>query len=191
VASHHLIDTYLGALAKRLPADTVDELADGLIETFQRHLAGGEDRETAAAMAIAEFGEPDVVLTAFVRQAPGRRIARVLLYSGPIVGLCWATTLAVSHAWTWPVPEVLRVAFAVTLLAVVATLIVAATGLRSYRRTRLAAHAGLGLIALDSAMLATVALVAPPFVWPMALAIPASLTRIALTTRSMPPLLAR
>jgi hypothetical protein len=36
-----------------------------------------------------------------------------------------------------------------------------------------------------------VALIAPPFVWPLALAVPASLARIALTARMLPRLLAR
>jgi hypothetical protein len=75
------------------------------------------------------------------------------------------------------------------LLAVVTALAVAATGSRSYRRTRIAAPAGLGLIALDTGVLAAVVLIAPPFVWPMALAIPASLTRITLTVRAIPALL--
>ena len=37
MASHQLIDAYLGSVAPRLPADTVDELADGLTETYRRH----------------------------------------------------------------------------------------------------------------------------------------------------------
>lgn len=36
MASHHLIQEHLAELARHLPADTVDELADGLIETWQR-----------------------------------------------------------------------------------------------------------------------------------------------------------
>jgi hypothetical protein len=37
VAGHHLIDGYLAALARRLPTDAVDELA----ETYGRHLSSG------------------------------------------------------------------------------------------------------------------------------------------------------
>jgi hypothetical protein len=191
MAGHHLIDAYLAALARRLPADAVDELADGLEETFGRHLSSGLDPDRAARAAIAEFGDPDLVLGAFVRQAPGRRVARILLCLGPAVGACWAAALAESHAWTWPVAVPLRLGFGVTLLAVVTALVFAATGLSGYRRTRLTAFAGLGLITLDGAMLATVLLIAPPFAWPMALCIPASLTRIMLTMRVMPRLLAR
>jgi hypothetical protein len=191
MASHHLIDAYLRTLARRLPADTVDELADGLIETYQRHRLAGLEEHGAAQAAIAEFGAPEEVIAAFVCQAPGRRAAWALLCSGPIVGLCWGTTLMVDHAWTWPVPAGLRTAFGATLLAVIAMLVLAVTGRRSYRRTRIAAGAGLGMIGLDSAILATILVVAPPFVWPMALAVPASLTRITLTARLLPQLLAR
>ena len=191
MAGHHLIDGYLATLTRRLPADAVDELADGLTETYLRHRSAGLEPDAAARAAITEFGRPEVVMAAFVRQAPGRRAALMLLCSGPIVGLCWGTALVVGHAWTWPVPTVLRAAFGVTLLAVITMLVLAATGQRSYRRTRIAAGAGLCLIGLDGAILTTVVLIAPPFVWPMALAVPASLTRMALTARVMPRLLAR
>jgi hypothetical protein len=190
VASHALIDAYLATLARRLPADVVDELADGLIETCARHESAGLPPDAAARAAITEFGRPEVVTAAFVRQAPGRRVALALLCSGPVVGLSWAAVLIVGHAWTWPVPAGLGAVFAATLVSVVAMLVLAATARRSYRRTRIAAGAGLGLIGLDSAILTMVVLVAP-FVWPMVLAVPASLTRVALTARVMPRLLAR
>jgi hypothetical protein len=44
---------------------------------------------------------------------------------------------------------------------------------------------------LDGAILTTLVLIAPPFAWPMALAVPASLARMTLTARAMPQLLAR
>lgn len=43
---------------------------------------------------------------------------------------------------------------------------------------------------LDGAMLAALWLLAPPFVWPMALAVPASVVRMALTARAVPRLFA-
>jgi hypothetical protein len=191
VAGHYLIDAYLTALARRLPANAVDELDDGLTETYQRHRQAGLDPDAAARAAVTEFGELDLVVAAFVRQAPGRRAAWALLGSGPIVGLCWGTALVVDHAWTWPIPTVLRVAFGLTLLAVIGMLVLAATGRRSYRRTRLTAGAGLGMIGLDGAILTTLVLIGPPFAWPMALAVPASLVRMTLTARAVPRLLAR
>jgi hypothetical protein len=191
MAGNDLIDAYLATLARRLPPDAVDELADGLTETYRRHGRTGLGPEAAAGAAIAEFGRPEIVVAAFVRQAPGRRAALMLLCSGPIVGPCWAAVLVAGNAWAWPVPTVLRMTFCVTLLAVVTMLVLAATARGSYRRTRFTAGAGLGLIGLDGATLTVLVLIAPPFVWPMALAVPASLIRIALTARMMPRLLAR
>ncbi len=190
MAGHHLIDGYLAIMARRLPADAVDELTDGLTETYQRYLSDGRDPDAAANAAIAEFGEPDLILDSFVRQSAGRRTARALLCSGPAVGGCWAAALIVGHAWSWPVPALPRLAFGLTLLAVIATLAIAATARRSYRRTRITAAAGLGLIAIDVTMLATAGFVAPAFRWPVALAVAASLTRATLTARAMPRLLA-
>ena len=88
MASHHLIDAYLATLARQLPADAVDELADGLAETYQHHRSTGLEPDIAARNSIAEFGTPDLVTEAFVRHAPGRRAALMLLGTGPIIGLC-------------------------------------------------------------------------------------------------------
>src|SRR5207247_1349905 len=71
MAGHQLTDAYLGALARRLPADVVDELADGLTEAYLRHVSSGLDRDAAAGAAVAEFGEPDEVVAAFVQHSPG------------------------------------------------------------------------------------------------------------------------
>lgn len=191
MAGHPVIDRYVAGLAGRLPADTVDELADGLNETFDRHLTAGREPNDAARAAVAEFGEPALVVATFVRQAPGRRAARGLLAAGPVVGGCWAATLVQSHAWRWPVPVAVRLAFGVTLVVVVAVLLVAATGIGSYRRTRWAAAAGVGMIGLDVAALTAVAVVAPPFAWPLAVAASASLTRVMATARFVPRILHR
>lgn len=190
MAGHDLIDAYLAAITRRLPADAVDELVDGLTETYLRYLSTGLDSDGAARAAITEFGGPDQVVAAFVRHSPGRRTALMLLCSGPAVGVCWGAALVLDNAWIWPVPTPVRLTFAMTLLAVIAGLAVAAIGSASYRRTELAAVAGVGVVALDCGMLAAVALVAPPFAWPMILAIPASLIRLTLTTRALPRILA-
>jgi hypothetical protein len=191
VAGHHLIDGYLATLAEQLPYDAVDELADGLAETFNRHLSTAMEPDMAARAAIAEFGEPGLVVAAFVRHSPGRRTARALLCLGPAVGVCWAAALIDGHAWDWPVPVAVRLMFGTALLVIVAALVLAATGHTSYRRTRITAMAALGVICLDGGILATVLLAAPAFAWPMTFAVTASLTRIALTTRAMPKLLTR
>ena len=104
------------------------------------------------------------------------------MFTGPLVGLCWAATLAAGHAWRWPVPVPVRIATAAMLLTVIAALALAATA-RTWRRIRIAALAGLGLVALDATLVAAVVALRPGFVWPMVLAVPASLARLAFTTR--------
>jgi hypothetical protein len=186
MASHPLIDTHLADLARLLPADAVDELADGLTETWHHHLATGRPSADAARAAIAEFGSATQITEAFVINCPGRRMARILLRTGPFVGVCWGASLVSARAWEWPIPGPAAGVAAVTLLAVVAALITSATSRRSYRRARLGTAGGIGLIALDLTMLAAVILVAPTMVWPMLVAVPVSLARIGVTLRSLP-----
>jgi hypothetical protein len=191
VAGHALIERHLAELARRLPTPVVDELADGLTETYHRQLARGLDPAAAADAAIAEFGHPDQILAAFTHQAPGRRTALALLATGPVLAACWGPSLIIGHVWAWPIPPAVAPAFGLTLLGVVALLAAAATAQHNYARTRLAGIGAIGLILLDTAMLAAVLLAAPVLVWPMALAIPASLTRIGLTARALPHLLVK
>lgn len=188
MAGHRLIDAAVAALARQLPADAVDELADGLTETYLRHLADGLQPDAAATAAVAEFGEPHLVIAAFVRQSPGRRAARALITSGPVVGGCWVVTLISGHAWGWPVPVPIRLTFGLMLLAVITALGLAATTRRSYRRTRLAVAGGLGLLVVDTAVLAGVVLAPPAYTWPLTVATAASLIRLVLTARTLPRL---
>lgn len=189
MAGHALISTHLAALGRRLPAAAVDELADGLTETYRHHLGRGLAPDAAATAAIAEFGDPDQIAAAFTRQAPGRRTALALLATAPIFAASWGPSLIVAKAWTWPIPPAAGAAFALTLATVVGMLTTAATS-RTYRRTRLAVPGSAALIALDAAMLTAVVLAAPALVWPMAIAIPASLARLVTTVRILPRLLA-
>jgi len=190
MAGHQLIDQHLALLAGRLPGSAVDELADGLTETWHHHLAGLSPTSAADA-AIAEFGTPDQIIDAFVTHAPGRRIALRLLASGPIVGVCWAAGLIASRGWTWPLPHAPRIVFGLLLCGVVVALLAATTSRHSYRRTRLGAAGGATLLVLDTAMLTTLSIVTPPLAWPLLPAILASLIRIAWTARSLPAALGR
>lgn len=190
MADHPLIEDYLAILAERLPIDAVEELTDGLEETFQRNLARGMRPDHAARAAIVEFGQPAQVTAAFARYAPGRRAAVRLLATGPIFAALWGSTLITAQAWIWPIPLAAAIVFGATLLTVVGVL-VAVASTDNPRTTRLTAPAGATLMLLDLGMLATVAFVAPAVTWPMALAIPASLARIALTAQNLPQILAR
>jgi hypothetical protein len=185
VAGHELIDAYLAELAERLPADVVDELADGLTTTWQHHRDAGLDANVAAQAAITEFGSINQITTAFVTLAPGRRLSRILLASGPVVGGTWGLSLAYGRAWTWPVPTAVAAGYFLVLLTVVAALVAAATSRHNYRRTRLGTLGAFGLIGLDVVMVAA-ALHLAGFIWPLTMAIPASVARVAIVLSRIP-----
>ena len=82
-----LIARYVDALAGQLPGPLVEELADGLEETYRHYLELGQAPEEAAQAAVAEFGAPELVAAEFARVHPARRAARLLLATGPVVAL--------------------------------------------------------------------------------------------------------
>ena len=57
-----LIGGYLAALAVNLPGRIVEELADGLDETYRGYLGRGLAPDVAARAAVAEFGEPRIIV---------------------------------------------------------------------------------------------------------------------------------
>jgi hypothetical protein len=186
-----LITGYLTGLRRSLPAPVADEAADGLIETYEWHLATGVGDQQAARAALADFGDLAMVVGEYTRQAPGCRAARLLLATGPAVGACWAAALVTTRAWTWPVPDAARLAFGALLIVTVLALLAAATSRHSYQRTRLALAAGPAIIALDATAVA-VALTAAPARTPVLLiAVAVSLGRVAVTTRALHGLTAR
>ncbi|MFI7154476.1 permease prefix domain 1-containing protein [Nonomuraea sp. NPDC050022] len=190
MAGHPLITAELDALAQRLPPQAVEELADGLAEAYEHQLHEHGDPEAAARAAIAEFGDADTISAAFCGQAPWRRTALTLLATGPVMAAVWAATLAIGQAWTWPLPAAAKAVYGMTLVVVVGLLAVVIRERRAYRRGRVrAVGAAVGLLILDGLMLATLALLVPVPVWPMALAVPASLIRILLTVRTLPTML--
>ena len=182
---------YVAGLHRRLPAAIADEAADGLIETYEHHLASGASEQAAAHAAVAEFGDLGTVVGEFTRQAPGRRAARLLLATGPVAGACWAAALILSRAWTWPVPAAARLSFGAVLLLAVLALAVAATSRHSYRRTRLTAAVGPFILFLDATAVAAVVLAAPAVTVALGVAVGASLGRIAFTAWTLPRLAAR
>lgn len=190
MAGHEqLIDTYLAELARRLPPQVVDELADGLDQTLQHHLNRGLSPDEAAVAAITDFGDPAHITAEFARQSPGRRTALAMLATGPVFAALWGTTLITGHAWTWTIPTAATIAYAATLLSIVAILVAAAAS-HNYARTRLAALACVGMITLDATMITAVAFNALSLTWPIILATAASITRITLGTRQLQRVLA-
>jgi len=186
-----LIEDYLAGLRRRLPAPIAEEVASGLLDTYEQHLASEDRDQDAARAALAEFGDLAVVAREFTRQAPGRRAARLLLATGPVAGLCWAAVLISSHAWTWPVPVTARLASGAVLLLAVLALLAAATSQHSYHRTRLAMLASPVILFLDVTAVASAALIAPAFTWTLGAAVAVSLGRITFTTWTLPHLAAR
>jgi hypothetical protein len=173
-----LIGDYLAALSADLPGGIVEELADGLEETCRRHISQGLDPDAAARAAVAEFGEPRVVVAAFAQASPGRSAARRLLAAGPVVGMCWVLVLITGRAWRWPVPVATPVVIGITLITVISLLAAAAVG-RRYRPVCRAAAAGcVGTAILDAMMIGTVLVVVPAVMWSVALAVTLSTGRL-------------
>ena len=184
-----LISGYLATLAAQLPASIVAELADGLAQTHESYLRQGLAPDRAAECAVAEFGEPQVIVAAFARVNPARHAARWMLGIGPAVGACWVVALVTVRAWAWRVPLPVGVLLGLVLLSAIGLLAVSALG----RRYRLAARAGivgcLGMAAIDTALIAGVLLLTASFTWVLAAAMAASAARIAFTMRALRPAL--
>ena len=183
-----LIRGYLQVLASQLPASIVDELADGLTETYGFYLSRGLSAEAAAEAAVREFGSPEEILAGFARVNPARRAARRLLGLGPVVGGCWVAALVTSRVWPGPLPA--RVGVSLALLASIGLLAVAAL-VRRYRVSVFSGRAGFaGFAALDTALIVGVVILAGSLTWVTALAIAGSMVRLALCARALRPALA-
>jgi len=186
MAPSRLIGDYLAELSAQLPAPVVAELADGLDQTRRRDLDQGLGADAAATAAVAEFGDPRVVLAAFTRASPARRAARRLLATGPVVGACWGAALILNRAWTWPVlPVGARILIGAALITVIGLLAAAAFGRRYRPAVRAGAAGCLGITALDATMLAVIVLAAPAVIWPIIVAMTASAARITFTAHSL------
>ena len=184
-----LIADYLAVLSARLPAPVVEELADGLAETYQSYLGRGLPPGRAAEAAVAEFGEPHVILAEFARTNPARRAAGRLLVTGPAVGGCWAAALITSRAWAWPLPLAMRILPGLVLVTVIGLLAAAVSG-RSYRFSTRAGAAGcVGTALLDTVMIIGVALATPSVTWVTIGAMAASAGRLTFSSRAVRPLL--
>lgn len=189
MSGSRLIESYLAVLSAQLPASIVAELADGLAETQRCYQRQGLGPGRAAEAAVAEFGEPHVILAEFARVNPGRRAARRLLAAGPAVGGCWALALGTSRAWAWPVPLPARILPGLLLLTVIG-LLAAAAFATSYRLAARAGAAGCaGMALLDTLMITGVTFAIPSLTWVTIAAMAASTVRIAFSARTLRPLL--
>lgn len=178
MAQHCVIVDYLAALSGRLPTEIVDELAGGLADTHQAYLDQGLEPGPAAEAAVVEFGEPDVIVAAFLRANPTRLTARKLLAIGPCIGVCWAAALITSHAWSWPIPALARVVLGLTMVATIGLLAAAALSPAYRLATRAGLAACVGTTAADTAMITGVVLTAPSITWLTAAALAGSAARV-------------
>jgi hypothetical protein len=159
-------------------------------------------------VAIAEFGDPDIVAATFgpeLGAVQARRVALGLLATGPLVGLTWIAAVAVNalpplrHQLIGPWLALPLVGLALAVAGPALGLTVAATGRlgrwlgRVVDRVALpstaAAVAGLAAVVADLTLLGIItgqALTRPgSYVWaPVVLAASASLTRVTLAGRA-------
>jgi hypothetical protein len=196
-----LIRSYLAVLAARLPSSIVEELADGLTETYRFYVSSGQDLEKAAASAVAEFGTAETVVAGFAQVNPARRAARRLLGIGPVVGACWVTALLTSWpgraggsggAWIGRAgPGPAWMVTGMVLASLIGLLAVAALGGR-YRLSVVTGVAGcFGFAMLDVVLIIGAVFLLSPVGWITAAAMAASFARIAVTARLLRPALAR
>jgi hypothetical protein len=101
---------YLAAVAALLRgpatarAQITDELRDGLLEAAEAYRVRGCSAQEAAAVAIAEFGDPRMVAAGFgpeLAAAQARRVAVGLVATGPLVGAAWIVAVAVNALPPW------------------------------------------------------------------------------------------
>jgi hypothetical protein len=214
-ACEQTIGSYLAEIDARLagPArarrDIMTELGAGLADAADAHRSAGLNMAQAARAAIAEFGSPDQVAVGFraeLAAAQARRTALALMATGPLAGVLWIVAALTSHIgaqpappWEWVgLPTGARLATHVAMPVLAATIgsslfTVATTGrLTRWLPARPAASAAIaasGLVVVDVAMLAALAILAASMPGrlaplPVAAAGAASLTRLSLVSRA-------
>jgi Fe2+ transport system protein FeoA len=160
-----------------------EELADGLDETYRRCLGLGLAPGAAAEAAVAEFGDPHLIVAEFARVSLARRAARRLLRTGPVAGGCWAVALITGRAWTWHLPAVVGIAAGLALGTVIVLLAVAARSTRYRPAARAGAAGCTGIALLDTAMITGVLVADPAVTRAVIIAVAVSAGRLAFSAR--------
>ena len=148
LAPAQLIESYLSQVAAALPgpartrADIVAELRSGLLDAADAHRRAGLAPPAAAQAAVAEFGHPAQIASAFrpgTAAGQARHAAVTLLVTGPLIGLLWAAAARASHIgvraappWQWagapPAAPIALPLIAAVLLITVWTALIALGG---------------------------------------------------------------
>jgi roadblock/LC7 domain-containing protein len=192
------IETFLSELGARMPGprhrreQILAELRDGLVEATDKHAATGLAAEQAAAAAVAQFGSPQAVADAFAPElatAYARRTIAWYIATGPLVGIWW---LLLMHPHPWRTGLIGLLA-AIPVLPLIVLAIVAAGGTfattgrlmrwfpETSPRRALTATAVIAAVCVigDLTMLGVLAASASPLRPLAAVAVTASLTRVA------------
>ena len=107
------------------------ELRSGLIDAADAYRSAGLPAAQATRTAISEFGDPAQIADAFraeIAASQARRVAVILLATGPLVGVLWVAAAAASRVgvrlgapWQWaglsPVLHLVVAAIGVTACA--------------------------------------------------------------------------
>jgi hypothetical protein len=173
------VERYLAEVSAGLPgparaqAGVLAELRSGLLDAADAHRSAGVPSAQAAEAAIAEFGDPGEIAGGFraeIAAGQARRVAVMVLVTGPLVGLVWLAEAAAGHPgahlglpWQWaglfPPPGLLLVAIAVAVAVTAWGALggIASTGRltrwlpdRPRRAPMAAAVAGLGAVGADA-----------------------------------------
>jgi HAAS len=212
------VERYLAEVTARLPGPArahsgiVAELRSGLHDATDSHQSAGLPPAEAVVAAIREFGDPGLVADGFLPEiaaSQARRVAIVLLVSGPLVGLLWLATAVASHPairigtfWqTTTLPAGLGAGIQLVAVAVAVTVTAGAAGIavtgrlsrwlpaRPRRAPLAAAIAGFGAVGADGLglMLLAAELAAAPgrlSPLPAAAAAAASVARLLIAKRA-------
>ncbi len=212
------VERYLAEVTARLPGPVkahsgiVAELRSGLHDATDSHQSAGLPPTEAVVAAIREFGDPGLVADGFLPEiaaSHARRVAIVLLVSGPLVGLLWLATAVASHPairiaafWQWTtLPAGLGAGIQLVAVAVAVTASAGAAGIavtgrlsrwlpaRPRRAPLAAAIAGFGAVGADGlglVLLAAELAAAPGRLSPLpaAAAAAASVARLLIAKRA-------